>query len=219
MRVKDVKRIVKLVQMKDLIEDFVIKSDLSVSAVDPTNVTMVRLQYYGDQLDSDIPISGTRKFLEVLSKFSDDAELRYENGLCEIVEDGQRATIRSPSHEWMYHEDKDFGWSFDYEVEVELDDLKKAVSNKVREFEELYIFSGKDDGLYLTVGDDETITRKLVDGKYDLKAAFSENLPKIVSVLETDPVLCLKSDYLILIKSETDEYKVEYAIAPRILEE
>ena len=219
MRVEDVKKILKLVQMKDLIEDFVIKSDLSVSAVDPANVTMVRLQYYGDQLDSDIPISGSRKFLEVLSKFSDNAELTYENGLCEIVEDGQRATIRSPSHEWMYHEDKDFGWSFDYEVEVELDDLKKAVSNKVKEFEELYVFSGSYDALYLTVGDDEIITKKIADGNYNLKVAYGENLPKIVSVLETDPVLCLKTDYLILIKCETDEYKVEYVIAPRILEE
>lgn len=220
MKIKDLKKIIELVSTEGLINEFILKKDGIVNAVDPSNTLLVDLKYNGINLPEDIGFEDNKKFKGILAKFSDDVEVEIKDNLFIIKGSGRNAEIPRRNIDTIVKPKEMPKLDFGLEVQnVPLNKLNNAIKNKVDEIFEQYVVSAQDGMLKLTVGNKETglIGEDIiaVPPEKNMQSTFWLNIPEVIKTLEKNPTIRMGNAFPLEFSVITEQYSVKYLAAPR----
>jgi len=217
MKLEHFKNILELVSTSGLITEFIIKKDGTVKQKSVDNTFMVDLKHKNISLEEDIGIDDTTKLRNVVKRFSDNAEVSTDGKVLKIIEGTKRATIPLINVEEEKVELPSMNFTTIIE-NVDLQTLRNAVNNRIKELNKRYVFFLKDRKLYLRVGDDESgkICDMIseVDTDSTDKSTFGLNVKEVVDTLKGNPMICMGNNYPMKFRYETEDYEVEYILAP-----
>lgn len=228
LKVKDFKKIFKLVFADGIVKELLIRKDGTISAMasDFTGDTMlIKLKYKNLTLPEDIAIANCEEFKKFVSRFSNETPIEInENNF--ILNDLTRKAEYPRVRVDEIRKQKEFpDIQFDITIpDVPVDTLKEAIKNKTASLEGHYLFAIEDGILKIRVGEIEDkynqkgiITQSIMKVNTDktLSSMFLINIAEVINSLEENPTISMGNNIPLKMDVETDTYSISYLFAPR----
>lgn len=216
------KEIVNLVSTKGLIKEFILHTDGSVNAVDPSGTLVVILQHNHVNLENDIGIEDSGLLSNTFAKFDNDAQISFIENKLVLNKGGMNAKIPLMDINSI----KDFKPTSDFSEfttkaeNVDHKVLKNTLGLKVSGMEDEYHIFNKDGKIRLESGNDNTIGDNIAEimetvDNHDYMI-FSLNISEVISSLKEDCTIILNKDKYLSVSVTNEDYSVKYILAPRI---